>query len=126
MDFRQMEARLNRQDAISNLEVRIQSQRAALDAALSDLAALRRDEGLPSISTPDLPQPGGGGPRALTPAQATTMAAEIIRLGKVRRGEIPADMPPPVTAASPPKTAEGTAALAELIINAGRRARGEI
>ena len=109
---------------VANLTKRVELQRRALAQAESDLQVALGRDGSPR-DLPDLPQqPQPGGPR-LSAQQVTDTAAAIVRAGQVRRGEVAPDMPPVITTGEAPKTPAGTAALAEAILAAGRKARAE-
>ena len=110
--------------SIDALEKMVRLQRSAYDQALADLTAARARQGLPLEPT-DLPQPPQPRGSRLSAEQVAITAANIVRMGQIRRGELAPDMPPVIAAGEAPKTAEGSAAIAAAIIMAGKKRRGE-
>ena len=126
--LRELKAQFDAENAapsgnINNLRRRVQMQRDALATAEQDLRIALGREGSPP-ELPDMPQPQPGGPR-LSAAEAQATAAAIIRMGRIRRGELAPDAPPVQAAAEPPKTAQGVADTAAAILAAGKKRRGE-
>lgn len=102
--------------SIAALEKMVALQKDALDQALADLQAARAKQGVPELpSLPDLPESGS--------VQATVEF--VLRADRRRRGEefIPAAPAQPFPA--PPSTPQARAEIAQFIINADKKARGE-
>jgi hypothetical protein len=96
--------------SIASLEKMVALQKDALLQAERDLAAARAREGLSDT---------------LSSQQVQDTAAAIVKMGKIRRGELAPEMPPPQRAPEPPQTDEARAALSAAILAAGRKRRGE-